>query len=172
MNALAIRLLALTVAQTPPTLGTAIEQANAGEFGASWSTSARLSSELERAEGRVYVLAKSGQLRAALSEAERAIAAGLDDRWLLERSCALAISLREPEIASTRLEDLRRSVERVDATERDRWLPALREHETETAQLLEHRGQLQRALRRAWFCIAGAGMLATSLLVWSRRARF
>lgn len=154
----------LIAPRTPqaPSLGDAITAANAGEFATAWTIGGTLASPLERTQARVYVLAHAGQLRAALAETNAGIALGLDDPWLLERSCALAISLREPELARQRLRELSRFVERHDGGAT--WGPAVAEHEPRLAELVERRSALSGASARARTCVAVLGGLLLSVL--------
>ncbi|MFN0245103.1 MAG: hypothetical protein ACKVWV_19645 [Planctomycetota bacterium] len=151
----------------PQTLGDAIQDANAGKFAMAWTIGSTLASPLERTQARVYVLAHAGQLRAALAETNGGIALGLHDPWLLERSCALAISLREPELAQQRIRELSRFVERQDGG--GTWGPAVAEHEPRLAELVERRRALSGASVRARTCVAVLGGLLLSVLGMASR---
>lgn len=162
-------LLALHMPQKSPTLGEAIAAANTGRFAAAWTIGGALGSELERTQARVYVLARAGQLRAALAEANAGIEHGFDDPWLFERSCALSIALREPELAARRIRELSRFLERPDGAAT--WGSVVAEYEVSLAGLVERRRALSEALARARTCVAVlGGLLVCALGVASRVA--
>lgn len=152
-------------------LDAAVEEAQAGRLVSALRAADSEIDPLRRAQARVFVLSRAGDLPGALQAAREGLTIRADDLWLLERICSLAVALRAAELARN---SLARTIEALassslPAADRSRWEALLSEYSTTVTELTNLAAAQADARRRArWTILMGVGV-AVAALTWLSR---
>jgi hypothetical protein len=121
---------------------------------------------LRRAQAKVYVLARAGDLTGALTIAREGLSIRPDDLWLLERTCSLAIAIHSGSEAREALDRMVHVVDRapLEASERDRWNATVASYSRSVSEIAQLSAQQERAKARARCTIVVVGAAILSAL--------
>lgn len=128
---------------------------------------------LQRAMLSTWVHYRARDWPQALAAARDGLALDPAQPWLLERSAAAALSLRDGPQAARFAAELERSAAAKPASpERERWIADARAHAEAAAELIALRDSAARAGSRArWVSLAVLAVCAAALVAFARPAR-
>jgi hypothetical protein len=118
-------------------LARAVALAQDGRYAQALSAADAGDSELDRAQARLYVRHRAGDLSGALAAGLAGLRAAPGDLWLLERVTYIAISLRATALARSHVERLAQAISSADLPDADRgrWRDTLASYRVQVAEL-------------------------------------
>lgn len=142
----------------------ALAAVEAGDFRAALEHAERDPDPLRRAQARVYARHQAGDVAGALEEVRSALDLFPRDPWLLDRAAELALTVREPELASRWLARAAHEGE-LDPARASR-------HRAEAAELAAVLARRDRALSRArWTASLSIVATCSALIAIALRTR-